>query len=187
VPIPDYQLLMLPLLRLAQDGNEHRLGDATQHLAKEYGLSESELSELLPSGRQPTFYNRVHWARTYLAQAGLLQLTRRSHFRITDRGHEVLRKQPARINVEFLRQFPEFIDFKTRGRQSKVADQQTPPAQASTLAATKETPDEAIRTTIDSLESALASELLQRILNAPPAFFESLIVTLLLSMGYGGF
>jgi restriction system protein len=183
--IPDYQTLMLPLLRLAQDGKEHRIGDAAKQLGQEFSLGEAELNELLPSGRQPTFSNRVHWAKTYLAQAGLLQSTRRSHFKITDRGIEVLRNPPAKISVEFLSQFPEFIEFKTREKQPKASDPLVSAPQAAPFA-TNDTPDEAIRSTISSLESALASELLQRILNSPPAFFESLIVTLLLSMGYGG-
>ena|SRR5215217_6746356 len=90
--IPDYQTLMLPLLRLAQDGQEHRIGHVIEPLAKQLGLSTDELAEMLPSGRQPVFNNRVHWAKPYLAQAKLLETTRRTHFRITDRGREVLRE-----------------------------------------------------------------------------------------------
>jgi restriction system protein len=149
--IPDYQSLMLPLLRLTQDSKEHRIGDAAQQLAREVGLTEEELAELLPSGRQSTFSNRVHWARTYLIQAGLLHSTRRSHFRITERGLEVLKKQPTKINVTFLSQFPEFIDFKTRAREPTLTDQPSPPHPTLPLVET-ETPDEALRITISSLK-----------------------------------
>src|SRR5438105_2273286 len=97
--IPDYQSLMLPLLRLAEDRREHRIGDVIAPLGARLGLTEEELKEMLPSGRQPVFNNRVHWAKTYLAQAKLLEITRRAHFRITDRGHEVLRENPARVDV----------------------------------------------------------------------------------------
>ena len=185
--IPDYQTLMLPLLRIAQDGGEHRIGDTAKQLAKEFALSDEELGELLPSGRQPTFYNRVHWAKTYLAQAGLLQSTRRSHFRITDRGRDVLKKSPPKINVEFLSQFPEFIEFKTRERSPKSNGQEQQKSIPSVTTDTaNETPDEVLRSTIKTLDKALSGELLQRILSEPPAFFESMIVTLLLEMGYGG-
>lgn len=185
VTIPDYQTLMLPLLKLTGDGHEHRVRDSIEQLAKEFHLSDVEQNELLPSGRQPTFDNRVHWAKTFLAQAGLLEATRRGHFRITERGKEALQKSPAKINVEFLSQFPEFLEFKTRGKVPKTNDQSHSPDTAP-LTTVTETPDEILRNTIKRMEDALAGELLQRILNAPPAFFESTIVSLLLNMGYGG-
>jgi restriction system protein len=118
--IPDYQTLMLPLLRLAQDGQEHRIRDVIEPLAKQLGLTADDLAEMLPSGRQPVFNNRVHWAKTYLAQAKLLEITRRAHFRITDRGREVLRENPHRIDVRLLERFPEFNEFKKRARESQT-------------------------------------------------------------------
>jgi restriction system protein len=185
--IPDYQTLMLPLLRLAQDGQEHRIRDVIEPLAKQLGLTADDLAEMLPSGRQPVFNNRVHWAKTYLAQAKLLEITRRAHFRITDRGREVLRENPHRIDVRLLERFPEFNEFKKRARESQTGGLSPSTAEITTAVEAKlATPDELLRGTIADIEAALSSELLDRILAAPPAFFEELIVTLLMRMGYGG-
>jgi hypothetical protein len=111
--IPDYQTIMFTLLEFARDENEHSLREAIEVLADKFGLTDEERKELLPSGRQPTFDNRVGWARTYMKKAGLLEAPRRSYFRITPRGFQVLKKNPPEINVSFLRQFPEFIEFRT--------------------------------------------------------------------------
>ena len=112
--IPDYQTVMLPLLSLAADREEHRLRDAIEQLADHFDLTEDERKELLPSGSQATFDNRVGWARTYMKKAGLLESPRRGYFRITDRGLQALEQQPETINVKFLEQYPEFLEFKTR-------------------------------------------------------------------------
>ncbi len=188
--IPDYQSLMLPLLTLAADGGEHRTSEIIPALAKKLGLTDAELSEMLPSGKQTIFSNRVHWAKTYMAQAKLLEITRRAYFRITQRGREVLNEKPARIDVQLLERFPDFLDFKTRSREAQQ-QHASAPATAVNGAGTEpvsklSTPDELLRTTIADLDAVLASELLDRILAAPPAFFENLIVDLLLKMGYGG-
>ena len=113
--IPDYQTLMLPLLKLLVDKQEHSLRETIEALAEEFGLTEPERKELLPSGQQPVFDNRVGWARTYMKKAGLLETTRRGYFRITDRGLEVLKQNPPIINDAFLMQFPEFVKFKIKG------------------------------------------------------------------------
>ncbi len=183
--IPDYQTLMLPVLKVAGDGQEHRIGDAVNQLARDFGLTEEEQQQILPSGKQATFANRVGWAKTYLVQAGLLEATKRAHFKITDRGKKSLAEGPPRIDVEYLSQFAEFVQFKERGRlpgteaSTNVAETPSVPLQA-------ETPDELLRSTVKQIETALKKELLDRILAAPPVFFESLIVALLLAMGYGG-
>jgi restriction system protein len=189
--IPDYQSIMLPLLRLASDGNEHRISDATEELSKTFNLIENELSELLPSGKQSVFSNRTHWAKTYLAQAGLLESPRRAYFRITPRGKEVLAGNPKKIDVDLLSRFPEFLAFKTRSRETQrpklASENQTVVGSAAVISDTaKATPDEIIRSAAKELDQTLSGELLQRVLSAPPAFFENVIVTLLLSMGYGG-
>jgi restriction system protein len=184
--IPDYQSVMLPLMRYIEDGNEHRIGDVIEPLGKKLGLTESEMNELLPSGRQTTFANRVHWAKTYMAQAKLLEITRRAHFRITERGREVLAGNPTRVDVQYLARFPEFNEFRVRRRTSEEAAVPVPTVAAPESIGKLSTPDELLRNTISDMEAALSAELLDRILAAPPAFFESLIVTLLLSMGYGG-
>jgi|BEDMetMinimDraft_2_1075160.scaffolds.fasta_scaffold04398_2 restriction system protein len=179
--IPDYQSLMLPVLRAARLG-EQRIGDVVRRLGEELGLSEAARDALLPSGRQTIFANRVHWAKTYLAKAGLVKMTRRGHFRLTQRGEEVLASNPERIDKHFLSQFEEFRQFIERSAQSTDAEViHTPPNDAA-----GQTPDEIMRAAHRQLEAALAEELLDRVRAAPPDFFERLIVNLLLAMGYGG-
>ena len=181
MPIPDFQTLMLPVLRLAAEG-EIRVSDAVDRLASDFKLSPEDRSQLLPSGRQTTFANRVHWAKSYLGKAGLVELTRRAHFRITDRGREVLASPPDRIDIKFLSRFSEFQKFReTEGE----GEDETPTAMIGGAAAAL-TPDEVIRSASRQLEAALADELLQRIRASTPAFFESLVVRLLVAMGYGG-
>jgi len=183
--IPDYQTLMLPVLKVAGDGQEHRIGDVINQLAREFGLTEEERQQMLPSGKGKSFANRANWAKTYLVQAGLLEATKRAHFRITDRGRKALAEAPPRIDNEYLSQFSEFIQFRERGRvpgsteATYVVDARKVPLPA-------QTPDELLRSTVSQIETALRKELLDRILAAPPAFFEGLIVALLLAMGYGG-
>ena len=180
--IPDFQTLMLPVLRDAQVG-EVRIGDVVDRLAEQFGLSVEERSHLLPSGKQTTFANRVHWAKSYLGKAGLVELTRRAHFQITQRGREVLVENPDRIDIKLLSRFPEFQSF--RSAQDGTSEQVQSAADASS-AAVSLTPDEAMRASGRQLEATLASELLQRVLAGTPAFFESLVVQLLIAMGYGG-
>lgn len=180
--IPDYQSLMLPVLAASSKG-EIRIGDAVTQLADEANLSPEERSELLPSGKQTLFSNRVHWAKTYLSKAHLIEITRRGHFKITDRGKDVLRSQPARIDNNLLAQFSEFREF--RERSSGEAEQRTQIASA--LPGNRaQTPDELMGDAHRQIETALAQELLDRICKARPEFFERLMVKLLLAMGYGG-
>lgn len=192
MPIPDYQTLMLPVLKLAGDGQEHRIADVVRRLADEFKLTADEREHLLPSGRQPTFNNRVHWAKTYLSQAGLLATTRRAHFTITDRGRGVLQKAPSAVNIEFLTQFEEFRNFRERDKtispkiqsDSGVVRDETDDEIAQAYA--DGTPDELARLAVKSIERALAKQIIERVVAATPAFFESLIVELLVAMGYGG-
>jgi restriction system protein len=183
--IPDYQTLMLPVLKVAGDGHEHRISDVVSQLARDFGLTEQEQQQILPSGKQTTFANRVGWAKSYLVQAGLLEATKRAHFKITDRGSKSLAEHPSRIDVEYLSRFPEFVQFRERGKIPEGAGA-TSEGQRSPLPAEAETPDELLRSTVQQIETALKKDLLDRILAAPPAFFEGLIVALLLAMGYGG-
>jgi restriction system protein len=183
--IPDYQSLMLPVLKIASDGNEHRISDVVEALAKDLGLTDSEREELLPSGKQSIFNNRVHWARTYLVQSKLLEPTRRGHFRITERGRSVLAENVSRIDAKFLRRFAEFNAFV--GDEPTVGPAVGEPLPAvEDKVASQSTPDELLRSTIKEVETALASDLLLRVCAASPAFFERLVVDLLLAMGYGG-
>lgn len=116
--IPDYQTLMLPLLKLAKDEKVISLRDATDKLAKEFNLTEDELAELLPSARKTRFYDRVGWAGTYLKKAGLLSSPERGKYQITNRGLDILKNPPERITDKFLEQFNEFIEFQTRHKKT---------------------------------------------------------------------
>jgi restriction system protein len=180
--IPDYQSLMLPVLA-ASSNDEVRIGAVVDHLAEQLGLTPEERAELLPSGKQTIFSNRVHWAKTYLGKAGLIESTRRGHFKLTRRGQEVLDSRPARIDNAFLNQFDEFQQFREKSVQGEAEGQH--PA-APIFESQKATPDEAMRVAHRQIEEALAQELLDRIQAAQPDFFERLIVNLLLKMGFGG-
>jgi len=180
--VPDYQTLMLPVLRAAALG-EVKISDVVEKLAIDLGLTERDKAELLPSGKQTTFGNRVHWARTYLKQAGLVEYTRRGHFQITQRGKEVLASGTQRIDAKFLSQFPEFLAFRERSTSEQGEPDSADLRQVEVLAAT---PDDQIRTAAQIIHDALGREIIDRILSAPPSFFERAIVALLLAMGYGG-
>jgi restriction system protein len=180
MPIPDFQTLMLPVLRVAAEG-EARISDVVMRLAEEFAISPEENSQLLASGRRTTFANRVHWAKSYLGKAGLVELTKRAHFRITERGSNVLAEHPERIDIKFLSQFPEFQAFREASGSS--ADDTLTSAVESII---ELTPDEIMRNAHKQLDTALADDLLQRIRTGSPAFFESLVVRLLVAMGYGG-
>lgn len=178
--IPDYQSIMLPLLRCAGDKAEHSLREAIDILAKEFQLTEEEQKELLPSGQQEVFNNRVGWARTYLKKAGLLDTTRRGYFRITDRGSSVLDKNIDKIDVSFLEQFPEFRDFRAIRHKEGNGGKEPPPEPINI------TPEEALETAYQRLKDDLAIELLQQVKACSPSQFEKLVVELLVKMGYGG-
>ena len=180
--IPDYQSLMLPVL-IASSKGEVRIGSVVDELGDQLGLTSDERSELLPSGKQTVFSNRVHWAKSFLSQAHLVEITRRGYFKITPRGETVLTAHPSHIDNKLLNQFEEFRQFKERsGGTGAPEDGAAAPA----LDTQKQTPDETMRLAHRRIESALGQDLLDRVRKAPPDFFERLIVNLLLSMGYGG-
>jgi restriction system protein len=180
--IPDYQFLMLPVLKASAHG-EVRIGAVVEELADLLQLTLEEKDELLPSGKQTVFSNRVQWAKSYLSKAQLVELTRRGYFKITPLGESVLQQNPDTIDNRFLNQFEGFRQFRERSTGSETEDAVSaiPPD-----ADLKQTPDEIIRAAHRQIESALGQDLLDRVRNAPPDFFERLIVSLLLSMGYGG-
>jgi restriction system protein len=180
MPIPDYETTMLPLLRFAGDGAEHSLRDAIESLANGFNLSDEQRRELLPSGQQEVFNNRVGWARTYLKKAGLLTTTRRGFFQITERGKEVLKQNPNGIDGDFLLQFQEFRDFRAFRRQP-ITNEESVKDEGETR-----TPEEALERAYQNLRSDLAAELITQIKQSPPSLFERLVVELLVKMGYGG-
>ena len=177
MPIPDFQTLMLPLLEFASDGLEHAVAEAREPLADRFGLSEEERAERLPSGQQRRFANRVAWAKVYLERAGLLSRPKRGWFCITARGESVLASPPARIDIAFLNQFPEFKSF----RESKQ-----PPTQPQSEETSAKTPEEALEEAYERIREDLAIELLDQIRGMSPQFFERLVLDLMLRMGYGG-
>lgn len=188
--IPDYQSLMRPVLVCAAAG-ETRIGDTVDKLADQLALTREERAELLPSGKQTRFANRVNWAKAYLAKAGLVETTRRGYFRITPRGQTALADALATINNAYLDRFKEFQDFKAKvnqadGGASGSAETPQPVSAPFGAPVDTETPDEALRKAHAAITGALAADLLDRVRKATPAFFERLIVELLLAMGYGG-
>ena len=139
---------------------------------------------MLPSGKQTAFYNRVGWARTYLAKSGLLEMSRRSYYKITARGKEVLKSNPARIDMKYLEQFPEYVEFREReGTRRKI--QENGIGDETQQAASK-TPEEILEYAYQEIRDNLAQEIISLVKKSPPAFFERLVVELLVNMGYGG-
>jgi restriction system protein len=179
MPIPDYQSTMLSLLQLVADGQEHALRKVIDALADRFDLNEAERKELLPSGQQQVFDNRVAWARTYLCKSGLLDAPRRGFIKITQRGKDVLATKPSKINVKFLEQFPEFIEFRAKRREQKITSEIP---ETENLA----TPAELLETAYQKLRENLSADLLKTVSECSPAFFERLVIDLLVTMGYGG-
>ena len=178
--IPDYQSIMLPLLELAGNDEPWSVRDAVEHLAKHFSLTEDEIRELLQSRKQPIFYNRVNWARTYMLKAGLLEAPERGVFRITERGREILISSPPAINVKFLKQFEEFRDFQSRRKSTKSETAK------SDNEISENAPEEDLEATYQVIRKGLANDILTTIKSCSPSFFEQLVVDLLIRMGYGG-
>lgn len=176
--IPDFQSVFLPLLKACADGQEHTKQELLPLLAKQFGLTEAELSIKIASGGAGMFDNRVGWATSHLKQAGLLENLRRGVYRITDRGLQVLNENPQPLNIRYLKRFPEFLASRSTPRDG---------SQFVELATVNpETPDELIAGGYKQLREALAIEVLERIKSVSPARFEELVVELLVKMGYGG-
>lgn len=188
--IPDYQSLMKPMLRIFSDGGVHSIQDITALLAGEFNLSEEEKNAMLPSGRQGIFRNRAGWAKTYLSQAWLIEYVSRGRFKITERGRELLNSNNAIDNV-VLKQYKEFVEFLHRshpvvyvidGEEGSGKSGRT----GENTEASEETPEERLDTAHRTINESLKAELLQKIKSCSPAFFENLVIDLLLKMGYGG-
>lgn len=182
--VPPFQDFMLPFLQHIADGKEHRITELFDHLAAAFALGEEDLKDLLPSGRETRFKNRVYWTRVHLGQAKLLDSTGRGRFRITDRGRQLLATKPARIDLRTLSQYPEFQEF--RGRAAAAEDQAVLPLPASSEPLSAQSPEEQLESSYQLLRRQLAQTLLTTVRKAPPEFFEQLVVDLLVAMGYGG-
>lgn len=178
--IPDFQSFFLPLLQFCADGKPHSAQEAYGVMAEYFRMGADDLQEMLPSGKQTTFNNRVAWAKVYLAKALLLESPKRGLFQITARGRELLQTKPATLRVPQLKQYPEFLDFHAPGAK---------PDKTATSVRDEErsaTPEEIFETTYQELSSRLAGELLSQIVTNSPRFFEDLVIKLLVKMGYGG-
>ncbi|MBN1865596.1 MAG: restriction endonuclease [Victivallales bacterium] len=173
--VPDFQSFFKPLLDLASDGKEHSVQEARNKIAAQMSLAEEDMKELLPSGSQTKFDNRVAWAKSYFIQAKVLEASRRGYFKITQRGIDLHKKGLSRIDIKILYQYPEFFEFH-KGKGPKD-DDTTPPG---------ETPEESFQRAYESIRSNLAGQILDKIKSNSPAFFEKLVVDLMVAMGYGG-
>ena len=179
MPIPDFQTLMRPILEHAQMG-EFRIGELIETLSDEFGLTAEERTAKVPSGGKTLIADRVHWAKTYLKQAGLLESPRRGHFIITDRGKAALSDPQVRIDSVFLNRYDEFRAFKTRRDDHSVNVQEVDNYKMDV------TPEEALRAAHEQINESLAADLLDRVRKSSPAMFEILLVNLFVAMGYGG-
>jgi restriction system protein len=182
--VPGYQEFMLPLPKIAADGQEHKVADAMDRLAAQMNISPEDQAALLPSAVQTRFYNRVTWALTYLSKSRLTERTGRGRFKITQRGLEILVQNPPRIDNHFLDRFSEFKEFKTK-RAVKAAETRSG-ADNLTTDDQEITHEERLDNAYDELRAALADELQQRVQAGTPRFFEHLVIRLLTAMGYGG-
>ncbi len=173
---------MLPVLQLAAQG-EMRVPEAAEKIADQLSLSEDDRAEMLPSNRQRVLHNRIHWAKFYMSKAGLVENPKRGLFRATPNGMALLASHPPTIDNEVLKAYPSFVEFLEKSASGKPKDEKpvTKAAAGSTA-----TPEEQIDAAQAVLHSALSGDLLQRILDNSPTFFEQVIVDLLVAMGYGG-
>lgn len=176
--IPDFQSVMLPLLRLAENQAEYSMGQVRESLARYFALTDEDLAIKLPSGRQGTFANRVAWAKVHLGMAGLLESPKRGFLRITPLGLTVLKDAPERITIKFLLQFSSYQQLRS---SKKIQD--TAPDLIDNGA---ETPEEILETAYQHVRTELAASLIQHIKNNSWEFFEHMVVKLLVAMGYGG-
>ena len=180
--IPDYQSLMLPVLTIAAEG-EARVPTAAERIADQLGLTEEEREELLPSGAQRLLHNRIHWAKFYMSKAGLIESPKRGVFVASETGRALLTTKPVQIDVDMLRTYPSFVEFYSSNSATASPSEKQVVSEATTSTST---PEEQIDAAHAVLTSALRAELLARILEQTPTFFERVIVDLLVAMGYGG-
>ena len=187
MPIPDYQTLMLPLLNLISDGEIHTTQHAIAELSKQLNLTEKELNEWLPSKKQKTFHNRVHWAKAHLKMSEAIENTSKGHFKITNRGKLILEKKPSSLNVKYLMNlFPDYEEKINGFRYRKKEESPLSGFTEETEENIKETPEELIESGYQKIRTSLQSEILSRLKAVHPSFFERIVVELLVKMGYGG-
>ena len=176
--IPDFQTCMLPLLKYAADNKEHKLSDAVDVLSDQFKLTKEEREELLPSKTQDVISNRISWARTFMKKAGLLEDTRRGYFKITERGQSVLSENLEKLSIKYLGKFDEFKEFRQKHNEKESISE--------SITTNDATPEEMLETGYAKLSENLVDDILSKISECSPTFFEHLVVDLLVHMGYGG-
>ncbi len=178
--VPDFQTLMLPVLSAVSSGTTISSADLRKNVASALALSSADLEEMLPSGRQTTFANRVAWANVFLQRALLIEPVKRGVYRATQRGRDVLRHEPQRIDMKFLEQFPEYREWRRNDRVAGTSSDETGAATSDS------TPIETIERAVETIDLELRTALLARVRGISPEAFERLILDLLVAMGYGG-
>lgn len=178
--VPDFQSFFLPLLQLSADGETHTSPEAYEAMANHFALKAADLGEMLPSGKQTTFKNRVTWAKVYLAKALLLESPKRGLFHISERGKALLKTKPTTLRVKDLKRYAEFEEFHKPGGNRESSDE------CSGDEGVTSTPEETFERAYQELHNSLAAELLTSVAKNSPEFFEQLVVRLLVKMGYGG-
>lgn len=178
--IPGFQKFMLPLLQFASDKLEHSTNEALDHIATEFDLTEEQKNEMLPSGNQKIFSNRVFWAKSYLKMAGLIENTKRAHFKITERGLSTLQENLEEINIRYLKKFPDYLELSESWKKGNSNNEKEEELLI------PQTPEELLEISYQDIRKSLAQEILSKIKLCSPSFFERLVVELLVKMGYGG-
>lgn len=176
--VPDFQTMMLPVLEYFRDGKEHTRKEIFEFSVRFFNISQEEQQIMLPSGNMLLYQNRAGWAKSYLLKAKLIENTKRGVYKITERGLSVLSEKPKKIDVKFLKQFAEYVEFREGSKQDEKNS-------ATLIEVQEQTPEEILEKNYNIIKSSLASELLDTIKTCSPAFFERLVVDLLTSMGYG--
>ncbi|MCC7576749.1 MAG: restriction endonuclease [Methanomethylovorans sp.] len=185
--IPDFQSIMLPLLEYLNDEKEHSHRETIDHICSEFKLTEKEKQETLQNG-QSIIGNRISWAKVYMSKAGLIESTRRGFYRITQRGKTVLNEKPVKVNIRYLKQFPEFLEFQAIKYANIKKEQDTTNSKDFTQMETEAesvTPDELMENGFNSIQASLGQELLTKLRSNTPSFFEKVVLDLLSNMGYG--
>ena len=177
MPVPDFQTLMLPALKALATGEEIRIAEVRKRVAAAVGLTAEDIQELLPSGRQTVFSNRLAWAVSYMTRAGLVERVRRGVYRVATQGTQLLDQAPARIDIKLLQEYPAFVEWKS---------QPTSPTSGDGPGGLVRTPEEILDDVTRQLREALEAEALDRVRKAEPKFLERVVVDLLIAMGYGG-
>jgi restriction system protein len=182
--IPDFQTLMLPVLQFAADKLDHSSNDLVEHICKMFRLTDEERKASISGGKQTLVLNRVSWARSYLKIAGLLETPKRGIFRITPSGLETLEEKPNRVDLKFLRKFPEYLAWRTSSSERPLDNSGV--GETSSNVAPLLSPEEQLEAAYGTLRQTVAADIRERLLGLSPRRFEVVVVDLLVAMGYGG-